>query len=1047
VIARITGVLLAAIVLFGLLLFGVLSSTAGNRFVVRMVEEQLAPALSVDGLSGSLLGELCADEVVYQGSAVSVQVREVCVEPELWTSIDFLMVNLASVRAAAVRIETTATQSDEGDVPGLPLSVSVSELSLGRLDVNGVLIDDIEASLALTDEDFAVTGELSYEQVEVALQTGGPLSAFWIDVQALNARADIELNLLAESLPWQLDLNVSELNLGRFIDRPVRLQGARLEAVGDLSGYEYRIAGRVEDEEVSGDLQAEGAGAWQGINFQTLNLADAQLARQPIRVDVLSAVGSISWQDGFDARFDRIEARGSAAEQALDAKVQRLLLSDRHISVESGRLALADGGRLDVDGRFDFTGVVQAQVEGAGLALSLLRPDLGGQADLKAMLEGPFERPSVEGTATVSGLIVGERLLGDLMIELSGTPDRGRVELNLDAGMGRLEALLAYTITEEEIAVAVEEALAGYPTLEATARLEQPAYLLIDGDSIRVDDACLLLQSRQLEAAPGRLCGTLNYPKGGLSMKLDAWDMPDLPLPESSASVTGSVAVQVAVDEFSPVRGEAGFAFSDLVASHPDLDPLVLGDVRMDVVLEEDLATATLATPEDESQELSLTGRLTSELAPMLEASTLDGELRMALNGIWVAEGLLPMDVTYELDDIRGVMEVTARVRGTVGKPVIDGDLSLEDAGWQVLAVNASVHDLDLNATLTESRDIRFTSAAMVGEGGVSLQGSLNGLDTDLPRLRAQVAMTGAQLVDLPDYRAAVDGEIALDMGPRDLRVEGEVRLPRASILIADLPESAVTVSGDEIVVDEAQTAAVQQVRTTDVTLSLGDEVFLEAFGLRGRLTGSLRLRESPGRLRSVTGVINLREAEFEAYGQTLTVERGQLTFTGPVDNPAVDVAATRIVTYEERDYRVSLLISGTARNLETEVVSQPSLPEGDALALLITGQTFSQISSDERSNVSGAAISMGLLSATGVTQNVASALNLEEIIVDEDAEGNMEVGAAVRLNRQLYLRYTYGVFSRLGGVLLRYRFSSRFSVQAKTGDSHSIEIRYGVDD
>jgi translocation and assembly module TamB len=160
-----------------------------------------------------------------------------------------------------------------------------------------------------------------------------------------------------------------------------------------------------------------------------------------------------------------------------------------------------------------------------------------------------------------------------------------------------------------------------------------------------------------------------------------------------------------------------------------------------------------------------------------------------------------------------------------------------------------------------------------------------------------------------------------------------------------------------------------------------------------------------------------------------------------------VDVVATRIVNYEERDYRISLLIGGTAKNPETQVVSQPALPEEDALALLITGQTFSQISSSEQSNVSGAAISMGLLSATGVTQKFANALNLEEIIVDQDAEGNMEVGAAVRLNRNLYLRYTYGVFSRLGGVLLRYRFSTRFSVQAKTGDTHSIELRYGVDE
>ena len=192
--------------------------------------------------------------------------------------------------------------------------------------------------------------------------------------------------------------------------------------------------------------------------------------------------------------------------------------------------------------------------------------------------------------------------------------------------------------------------------------------------------------------------------------------------------------------------------------------------------------------------------------------------------------------------------------------------------------------------------------------------------------------------------------------------------------------------------------------------------------------------------------MISLREAKFEAYGQELTVERGQLTFSGPIDDPAVDVVATRIINYENRDYRISLVITGSAKDLQTEVRSQPTLPEDDALALLITGRTFSQISSNEQSNVYGAALSMGLLSATGVTQNLADTLNLEEIIVDQDSEGNMEVGAAMRLNRNLYLRYTYGVFSRLGGVLLRYRLNNRISVQAKTGDAHSIEIRYGVD-
>ena len=511
-------------------------------------------------------------------------------------------------------------------------------------------------------------------------------------------------------------------------------------------------------------------------------------------------------------------------------------------------------------------------------------------------------------------------------------------------------------------------------------------------------------------------------------------------------TVNGEVEVAVDLTGFAPFVGSARISFVDLVANHPDLDPLRLGDLDASIAITEDRLKATLGTPLDQAQELLLNGAVESLLAADPLESPISGSIYMELDGIWVAQSLLPMEVTYELENVRGRMAVNAVLAGRVDDPIIDGSLKLSDAGWQVLAVNAEVADLEALATLKGSERIDFRADSAVGAGNLALQGGIAGIDSEAPRLSTLVTFDGAELLNLPDYQAAVDGELSLEMGTDDLVVKGSVSLPRAEVLIADLPETAVSVSADEVIIDAEQAANVQQLRTTDVTLTLGDEVYLEAFGLSGRLSGNLRVTEAPGRLRSVTGVIRLNNARFEAYGQELTVERGQLTFTGPINDPNVDVVATRIVNYDDRDYRISLLITGSANDLETEVRSQPSLSEDDALALLITGRTFSQISSSERSNVSGAALSMGLLNATGVTQNVADRLNLEEIILDQDAEGNMEVGAALRLNRNLYLRYTYGVFSRLGGVLLRYRLNNRVSVQAKTGDAHSIEIRYGVD-
>jgi translocation and assembly module TamB len=439
---------------------------------------------------------------------------------------------------------------------------------------------------------------------------------------------------------------------------------------------------------------------------------------------------------------------------------------------------------------------------------------------------------------------------------------------------------------------------------------------------------------------------------------------------------------------------------------------------------------------------------MTSKLLEPLLESPIVGKLSLELDGLWVAESLLPMDLAYELDDIRGVMLVGADVRGTLSAPLIDGTLSLQDAGWRILALNAGFDAFNLDAELQKSQktqQLTFSGGGRVGDGSLSLSGELTASD-EQAQLTSRFVLDQAQVVALPDYSAVLDGRVDLTMSTESLQLDGALEISEATIRIAELPETAIAVSEDEVVTGAPVTGR-QQIRSTDLTVTLGESVMFDAFGLSARLSGNIRLRESPGRLQEVSGVISLHEGLFEAYGQSLTVERGRLTFSGPLDDPAVDVVAVRVVEYQGRDYRISLNITGTAQHLTTVVRSVPTLPEDDALALLITGQTFSQISSTEQTNVYGAALSLGLLGATGITQSMASSLGLEEIILDSDRDGNLEVGAAVRLNKDIYLRYTYGVFSRLGGVLLRYRLNRRFSVQARSGDAHSIEIRYGVDD
>lgn len=1048
-IVRLAGLLLAAFVLFAMLVLGALSSVAGNRLLANYLEELLAPALTIEGVNGSILGELCVGAAGYETETLTVSVTDACAEPRLWRSFDFFELNFEWVRAAEVVVQTRdggAAESEPDGELSLPIRIVADALEVGRLAVNALSVADLRAELDLTDSDLATRASLRLEGHDVAMTTTGSWTALDLQLQALNAEAQVRLNLVGDDLPWQASVSSPLLELDQFLDRPVAVAELQLTADGTLAEYRFAASAAVQDPLAEGAVSVEGAGDLSGLVFSAIDLAYVELSDYPVALDLLSGRGALRWADSLTVTFEGLSGRGEGAGQSLTLSAEEVALGATGVRVRGGRLALIEGGVLELDGTLTAEEVLQAKARTRAAPLALFEPRLAGLLDLEAELSGTLEAPTGRISYAAEGVSWDDTQVGSVRGDYLGTTEAGDLVLEVASEDASLDTAFSFTRGADGFALQIASAAASYEPFEAELKLDAPANLFLADDEVQLDDVCLTLSSTRLDAAPGRLCGSISYPDGGLTLELAPWAMPVLPVPNSGVSISGSLALSVVMPRFEPRTLEASLRFRDLLAHHPDLDALELGALDADLSIVADAFSATLVTPQS-GQELLLDGTLEGTLLEEPGDSPLTGALSLELDGIWVAQSLLPMDVAYELDQVRGLMRVAGSLEGTLANPQLDGTFTLSDAGWRVLAVDAAFSEVGMSASVVDSRFLRFTSSATVGEGGLSLTGSIDDLNSPDRQLQATVTFDGAELIRLPDYRAAVDGELTLTMGAESLSIDGNVHLPRASVTIADLPETVVTASADEVLVDEVAGSGAQQIRTTDISMTLGDEVYLDAFGLTGRLTGNLRLTEAPGRLRSVNGIISLREAQFEAYGQKLRVERGQLTFAGPVDDPNVDVVASREIDYEDQTYKISLLITGTANDLRTEVRSQPTLPEDDALALLITGRTFSQMNSSEQSNVYGAALSMGLLSATGINQNLASTLNLEEIIVDQDREGNMEVGAAVRLNRDLYLRYTYGVFSRLGGVLLRYRFSKRFSVQAITGDAHSIEIRYGVDD
>ena len=226
----------------------------------------------------------------------------------------------------------------------------------------------------------------------------------------------------------------------------------------------------------------------------------------------------------------------------------------------------------------------------------------------------------------------------------------------------------------------------------------------------------------------------------------------------------------------------------------------------------------------------------------------------------------------------------------------------------------------------------------------------------------------------------------------------------------------------------------------------LGDEFSFRALGLATRLEGELLVRTRPNRPTELVGELALEEGTFDAFGLKLEILDGTLTFTGPVDDPIVDVTAVRVIDTIDGTVTAGVRVQGRAQNLTTTVFAEPAMAEADALSYLVIGRPLNEATEAQGGDLSGAAVALGLKQSARLTQQIGQSIGLDQLSVTGDGGDATALVAGKQINSRVYARYTYGVFSRVGALLLRYRLTERLTLEAGVGETQSIDILYTVE-
>jgi translocation and assembly module TamB len=337
---------------------------------------------------------------------------------------------------------------------------------------------------------------------------------------------------------------------------------------------------------------------------------------------------------------------------------------------------------------------------------------------------------------------------------------------------------------------------------------------------------------------------------------------------------------------------------------------------------------------------------------------------------------------------------------------------------------------------------LRVRGRRSSGEGRLDIRGNVD-IATG-PAVDLTVKGSDFQAVQIPEATVLVSPDLRLQ-GGGPYNLTGTLLIPKAAIEIEEVPSGTVSVSEDEIIVGEEKTQPKptgSQNLYARVRIELGKDVTFKGFGLKTALDGDL-LATVDAQGTRVDGKIELRDGEYKAYGQDLKIERGRLLFVGPPGNPGVDLRAVRESV--DGSVKAYLAMSGPLSKPRPRIFSEPSLPEDEALAYLLTGRGLNDAGEQDGSMIANAALSLGLSKSEPLMQKISERFGLDDLRVEGGEKGLEDTSVVLGkyLNPDLYVGYSQGLFNPEGAVLLRLKLSERIEVESRSGNEQSVDLFY----
>ncbi len=843
----------------------------------------------------------------------------------------------------------------DAEGPGWP-AVRIS--GLGRVDRQGTRLAGLE--IATAGGRVLGAGDLSWQPV--------PAWDLALVGRALDP-GDLMAAVVAETDParWAGRIDLQLMSRGRLAETGLELTAILDDLHGELRGYPVSAAGSFALSE--GLLAIETLRAQSGPSILALDgllhtaLTTGLDSRPDQALDLRFSLDSPDLASLYPGAAGRVQANGAVSGTLTMPRV-RFELGARALEI-AGQAVENLSAAVDLDlapeGRFEI------QVDGQDLRLE------GGR----------WTRVSMRGEGSRQDHRLGLRLSGD---PLTAEMDLAGSLAGTGAYRGRLDLLR------------LDSPDFGVWTLQAPSPIE------LEWPEIAAGPVCLR-HSRGSNACLE--IARLSSEEWTFGIELDPLDLAlAAPLLPENLALEGQARVVGRFTAVGPVlsgSGTATLASGRIGPAAGGGQLIEISGTRLDIESAETGLSARLVAP------LKGIGRVDADLAlagwrlddPLRPGQSLEGTVRARLDGLAQIGDLIP-----QLSRMRGDLDADLGLAGTLGAPALRGNARLHGGGFDAPLIGLEVTDLTLSLTAPTPDRVQVSGGADVGGGRLSI----NGDGTLGPTgASARIRATGERLkvADTREYLLIVSPRLDLELTSTGGVVRGEILVPEARISPRSLPAGVVRPSRD-VVIKGADRPPAYPVDIA-VELRAGEAFNIDAFGLRGRLGGSLTVIQPPGRTMVGDGRLQINDGEYRVstgFGLAtelltpLTITRGELIWVRtPIRNPGILFLAQRGRGRTMANVRVV----GTLADPQLAFFSDrdPGMTQSEVITFLLTG----------------------IPPRTG----------------EQDASPALAMGVWLTLNT--FLEYQAGLGNALSSFRLRRDLTDRLQIEVQSGGTPSADI------